>query len=72
MSMTGSPRRLNEPIDARDSVVIRDCISFFTASLTSTSEPENWRSSTLPTSTPATRITAPALRPCTSGKWVFR
>ena len=40
MSMTGSPRRLSEPIDARDSVVIRCCISFLTASLTSTSEPD--------------------------------
>ena len=31
MSMTGSPSRLSEPIDARDSVVTRGFISFFSA-----------------------------------------
>ena len=38
--MTGSPSRLSDPIVARDSLVIRDCISFLTFRPTSTSEPE--------------------------------
>ena len=69
--MTGSPSRLNEPIVARDCSVMRGLFSSFTFSRTSTSDPVSLTSSTLPTSTPATRTTAPLFRPLTSGNFVI-
>src|SRR4051794_4270171 len=69
--MTGSPSRLSDPIEARESLVIRACISFLIPSTTSTSDPAKSTVVTLPISTPATRTTAPVFSPCTSGKRVF-
>ena len=45
-------------------VVMRDCFRCPHSSATSTSAPTNSTSVTLPTSTPATRTTAPLFRPC--------
>ena len=69
--MTGSPSRLSDPIDARDSDVMRCCMSSFTESVTCTAAPENSTSVTLPTSTPATRTIAPLFSPCTLSNFVL-
>jgi hypothetical protein len=63
MSMSGSPSRLIEPIDARESVVTRDRFSFLIDSRTSTPAPDSSTFVTFPTSTPAMRTIAPLLRP---------
>ena len=70
-SMIGSPSRLSDPIDARESVVTRDCISSRIDSRTSTAGPANPTFVTFPTSTPATRTIAPLLRPCTLSNFVL-
>ncbi len=72
MSMAVSPSRLIEPIIALDCSVILSWTSSDTSMVTSTWAPTNWTSLTWPTSTPASRTTAPALRPWTFGKRVFR
>ena len=71
MSTADSPSSDTDPSDATDDDVMRGCISLLTSISTSTRSPMNCTSVTAPTSTPATRTGAPALRPATLAKTVL-
>ena len=71
ISMTGSPSRLSEPIDARESVVIRCSFPFFTSSTTSTSAPDERDFGHLADFDAGDADDRAGLQPLTSGNLVF-